>query len=124
MDIIIVFINILCGKKIYYIKYSRLFSHSINSRYVIQSIKNIFKHSGVAGEIQLGAGPPVSSPWWCGGTLTHSEVIKEHILKQKFKPRYANNALFFVRQLQKSSSAGDPLLDSRFLILSCNLKLS
>jgi len=60
MDIIIVFINVLCGEKIYYIKYSRLFSHSINSRYVVQSIKNIFKQSGVAGEIQLGAGAIVS----------------------------------------------------------------
>jgi len=62
MDIIIVFINILCGEKIYYIKY-KLFSHSINSRYVVQSIKNIFKHSSVAGEIQLGADALVSNPW-------------------------------------------------------------
>jgi len=67
---IIVFINILCGKKIYYINYSRLFSHCTNSINVVQSIKNIFKHSGVA-EIQLGVGAPVTSPWGCGGTLTH-----------------------------------------------------
>jgi len=42
---------------------------------VVKSIKNIFKHSSVAGEIQLGAGAPASSPWGCGGTLTHSGVI-------------------------------------------------
>jgi len=79
---------------------------SINSRYVVQSIKNILKHTAVEGEIQLGASAPVSSPWGCRGALTHSGVIKEHILKQKFKPRYADNALFFVKQLQKLSSAG------------------
>jgi len=58
-----------------------LFSHSINSRYVVPPIKNIFKHSGVT-EIQLGAGAPVTSPWGCGGALTHSGVIKEHILNK------------------------------------------
>jgi len=75
MDIIIVFMNtlVLCREKIYYIKYNRLFSHSINNRHVVQSIKNIFKHNSVA-EIQLGVATPVSSPWGCGGALTHLGV--------------------------------------------------
>jgi len=68
----------------------------------------------------LGASVPVSSSWRCGGALTHSGVVKEHILKQKLKPRYANNALFFVKQLKNRRVLGDLLLNSRFLVLSCN----
>jgi len=80
-----------------------------------KSTKNIFKHSGVAGEFQLGAECFSKQFLRCEGTLTHSE----------FKPRYANSLMryFSKNNCKNRRVLGNPTLDSRFFILSYNWKL-